>query len=329
MILGDDGGNARPEIDNRQEDDAVNTVGRRDGRHRLRAEAVHEVLQQQTAKGADARLYHGGKAHPRALRQHRPVERPPVKAKAQQGIFLHRVSHQEDRHCRLGNRRCGGGSLHAPTKGSDKEDVQPHIHGGGDEDRQKGSAAVPNAPQSGGIDIVNGQKGNAGKDNPQIALRQVHRVRRGAHQVQHRSGQPRARRREQDKDGAQRHGKGRKQLGQKACVPAAEPLRKQDGQPQRKAGDRHQIKIDHRAGRTDGRQRQLALHIADDEGVRPVVQLLQYAAENQGQTEFDQRGRRPHRSFLFRNAHAFTSKTESNTKNTVCNSLAYGRCSPG
>ena len=59
IALSDDGGNAGPEVDNRQQDNGIHTVCRSDRSYSLSAETIHKILQQEASKCADAGLDHG------------------------------------------------------------------------------------------------------------------------------------------------------------------------------------------------------------------------------------------------------------------------------
>ena len=73
-----------------------------------------------------------------------------------------------------------------------------------------------------------------------------------------------------------------------SCFFAPKFLAIRDGQAQREAGDGGDEEADGNGRHADGGKGELSVHIADDEGVCPVIELLQHTAEDQRQAEPDQ-----------------------------------------
>ena len=107
-------------------------------------------------------------------------------------------------------------------------------------------------------------------------------------QLHKRIGQGGADCRSQQKYAAEDHGKHRQHRRDAVLFLCTEVLGDQDGQAQREAGDGGDEEADGNGCHADGGKGQLSVHIADDEGVCPVIELLQHTAEDQRQAEPDQ-----------------------------------------
>ena len=279
VTMSRDRGNTGAEVHDGQQDQRVDAVGRCDGGDGIRSEAVHEVLQYQTAQGADAGLYHGRQAVAQAVPHHGAAEALfPVTA-FQPGVFPCAVQDDEHRHDR---------AQYAPAQLRNKKDIQQHVDDGGDQNGEKGDPAVPQPAQGGGIDIIDRQKRQAPENNADIAAGEVDGIRRRVQQLHKRIGQGGADCRSQQKYAAEDHGKHRQHRRDAVLFLCTEVLGDQDGQAKCEAGDGGDEEADGNGRHADGGKGQLSVHIADDEGVCPVIELLQHTAEDQRQAEPDQ-----------------------------------------
>ena len=189
MTVGRDRGNTGAEVHNGQQDQRVDAVGRCDGGDGIRSEAVHEVLQYQTAQGADAGLYHGRQAVAQAVPHHGAAKDFfPVTA-FQPRVFACSVQDDEHRHDRLGQHSRRSRAQYAPAQLRNKKDIQQHIDERGDQNGEERNAAVPQPAQGGGIDIIDCQKWQAPENNADITAGEVDGIRRRVQQLHKRIGQ--------------------------------------------------------------------------------------------------------------------------------------------
>ena len=271
-------GNAGAQVGHGENNDGIHPVGCGDGCHGLAAEAVHEVLQDQIAKGVHTGLDHGRKAKPDAFPQGGFPDRIFPDAEPDRRIFENSVGHKKDRHRDLGN-YCGNGSAgYAPVQHGHQPYVQNDVDCGGKQDGEEGRPAVSQSPQRRRVYIVNREKGNSKKNDLQIVCGQVKGIRSCVHQTEHLRSEHDAYGSQQKKNGTKQDGKGGKDAGHLFRPPASELLRKKNGQSQGEACERQQIKIDDAAGGAYGGQSQFSVHVSHHERVHPVIKLLENAA---------------------------------------------------
>ena len=283
-----DRGDAGAEIHNGQHDQRVNAVCRGDGCDGVRAEAVHKILQDQAAQRADAGLQHRRQSKPHALPHNGSAEAVLSVAAFQPAVLPCSVNHNENGHRGLRQYRCRGCALYAPAKYRNEKNVQQHIDDGGKQNGQKRDPAVSESAQGRSIDIVDRQKRQSEENDTDIAAGKLDGIGWCVQQRHKRIGQRRAASRNEQKHPAEDHGEYRQHGRDIFLLLCPKVLCNQDGQPQREARDGCDKKVDGRCCHADSRQRQLAVHIADDKRIRPVVELLQDAAEDQRQAEPDQ-----------------------------------------
>ena len=259
-------------------DDGIHPVGGGHRRHGLGAEAVHKVLEDQAARGADAGLEHGREAEMDSVCQGLSVKKPAAEGKAQKRILPDAVGDEKKGHGRLGEYSCDGCARHVPAEAGYEQDIQNHIDQGGEQDGIKRRPAVPDSAQSSRVDVIDGEKGNAGKDDPQVFLCQSDGVRRRVEKLKEGSRQPDADAGKQKKNSAEEDREGGQDPGKGAMFSISIFLGEKDRESQRKASDGVHIEIDEGCGGAYGGQSQLAFHVSHDKRVGPVVELLQDAA---------------------------------------------------
>ena len=272
------GGNAGAQVGHWENHDGIHPVGCGDGRHGLAAEAVHEVLQDQVAEGVHTGLDHGRKAQSDTLPQGGFPDQIFSEAEPEQRIFEDSVDHKKDRHRDLGNHCGNGGAGYVPVQHGHQPDVQNDVDRRGKQDGEEGSPAVSQPPQRCRVYIIDREKGNPQKNDPQIVCGKFKGIRRCVHQTQHLRSEHDAHGGQQKKNRAKQNGEGGKDAGHLFRPSASELLRKKNGQPQGEARERQQIKIDDAAGGAHGGQSQFSVHVSHYERVHPVIKLLENSA---------------------------------------------------
>lgn len=208
VALGSKRGDTGAEIDDGQENNGIDPVGGSNGSHRLRAEPVHEVLEDQASQRTDTGLDHRRQAKVESLAQRCGRQHFPAGGKTQKRISADAVQDQEKGHGGLGYHSGNGGSGHMPPENRHQQDVQDYVGHRREKDCVEGRLAVADPPQSGGIYIIYSQERDPHKDDPQIVSRQRDGVFRGVQKGKEGQGEKDAKRGQHKEDAPKKQGEG-------------------------------------------------------------------------------------------------------------------------
>ena len=136
-VLGDDGGDAGTQINDRQKDYRIDTVSRGDGRHSLLSKSIHKVLEKDASHRADTGLNGRRKAKLRSLFYETTVpallsviflratrEDP----EPENRIVLYGIEDDEDSHGGLRQRGSCCGARGTPSQNGDEENIENHVY---------------------------------------------------------------------------------------------------------------------------------------------------------------------------------------------------------
>lgn len=288
-VLADEGGQRHREAGDGQEAEALDAAVRAAARHGRRAELVDVALHDDVADGDDAVLQTGGQAVLQNFEERAPVKADFPQADAVRAFAAHQAE-QAKRHAhQLGNGRRRGGGPYAHVEHADKEQVEHDVDEGRNHQVLQRVATVADGLQNAHADVIEHESQRAGEIGAEIADGIGQNRLRRIHQPQHHRG-------ERDADNRQQRARDEAEGQQRVdgllyavVILRAEIARDDDARAHRDAVDQTDHQEDQVTGGADGGQRLAAQKIADDQGIRRVIELLKQVAQKQREREGDQR----------------------------------------
>ena len=213
-----------------------------------------------------------------ALVQHAGQERQP-----QLRVTAADIHHRRQPGDQHGNGCRQGHACHVHMEEEDEDQVQHDVHHAGDEQEGEGRAAVANAAQNTGVDVVAQIAQGAQEEDPHIADRMVPGLRRHLHEPEQQRAEENAQHRQRNSRQVQ---KAHRILNQRTAFfqgAAAGILARQDGDARAHAHEQAQEDLDGLAAGAYRRQGLGAAVPAHHQGIHRAVELLEDIAQHDGQ----------------------------------------------
>ena len=288
VVLGGIGGERRSERGKRLIGDVIDL--RRGGVRRDRpgiggVQPVERGLLHDAADGGDGELQRHGQ--PDGKMPHReagiPSEIRP--SWTERGIAAERID--KARRARNELREHGGDRRAAvmPSESDDKGEIQPHIQDRGKDEKDERRARIADGAEKSRHNVIKYRRADPAENDEQVPIRVIVVGGGRLHQAKQGRGERRGdRRRRRGNDNAQKiaHAHSAAHL---LLVVRAERLRDLDGESRRQPVDEPEDEKVDRPRQPDARKRRRADGIADDDGIRHIIKLLEHAADKHGKRE--------------------------------------------
>ena len=255
-------------------------------RHDVRAEAVDARLNDDVGERIHDGLQTGGQADADNAHEHIAVKTNLFELHA---VDLRRTAqrhHHQHGADHLTEHRRRRRARNAHIEADDQHDVQHDVrHGRADQEEQRPSGIADGA-QDARADVVNQRRNHAQKIDVDVGHRVPQHILRRAHHHQHGSARPNAEHGQRRAAGQRQRHRRVHRAGHVVRPARTEKLRNNDRRAGRQADEKADQQIDQRARRAaDRRQRLLADKLADDNGVRRVIELLEKCAQHNREKE--------------------------------------------
>lgn len=204
------------------------------------------------------------------------------------GCCAHQPAHAQEHADELRNNGGQRSAVHIHFEHADEQDIQHHIGDGGDDEIVKRVAAIPHRLHDAPALVIHHQADAARKVGTDIADRLRHDILRGAHPLKDLRGEEHPHDGEENARSQTEGDIGMDGRAHFFDLTGAEVAGDHHACAHRDAAEEADQQEDEGAGAGNGGEGAVAQHIADDEGIGGIIELLEQKAQEQRHRKGDQ-----------------------------------------